>query len=122
MDSCRDPPGCRACGHRGAHRTCADASGSTLTGVAIACQLGQARPMTAPQRRVVGLGAAAVAALGAAVLVQAQRHPEQALGGGSAGALALQLAAGLGACAAGADLAIRGTQRRSGALLAASGV
>jgi signal transduction histidine kinase len=77
--------------------------------------------MAAARRLAFVLAAAIVAALGVAVLVQAQRHPDQAPGGAGAGALALQLAAGLGACAAGAELAMRRSMRLSGALLAASG-
>ncbi|MDA0158833.1 histidine kinase [Solirubrobacter ginsenosidimutans] len=76
-----------------------------------------------PRRRLVLiLGLPLVAVLGTAALVQARRHPEQALGGAGAGALALQLLAGFGACAAGADLDLRRSMRLSGGLLAASGV
>jgi hypothetical protein len=73
-------------------------------------------------RAVALLGTLAVAALAAVALSRAQQHPEQALGGGGVGALALQLVAGLGAYAAGLDLALRRNAARSGALLAASGV
>ena len=78
--------------------------------------------MPAARRLGLVLGTAVVAALGVAALVQANRHPDQALAGGAAGALALQLAAGLGAYGAGADLALRGRPRLSGVLLAASGI
>jgi signal transduction histidine kinase len=73
-------------------------------------------------RLVALLGTLAVAALAVVALTQAQHHPEQALGGDGAGALALQLVAGLGAYAAGLDLALRRSATRSGALLCASGV
>src|SRR4051812_41627826 len=93
-------------------------SGATLTALAEPCQLGQDRTM----RPVALLGTLAVAALAVVALAQAQRHPEQALGGDGAAALALQLVAGLGAYAAGLDLALRRSATRSGALLAASGI
>jgi signal transduction histidine kinase len=73
-------------------------------------------------RPVALLGTLAVAALAVVALAQAQRHPEQALGGDGAGALALQLVAGLGAYAAGIDLALRRSATASGALLALSGI
>ena len=77
--------------------------------------------MAASRRLAFALGTTAVAALGVAALVQAHRRPDQSIGGAGAGALALQLAAGLGACAAGLDLALRRSLLASGALLAASG-
>src|SRR5262245_11379655 len=122
MRSCGHPPGIRAVGHRGDPRICARGSGSTLTWVALACQLGQDRSMKAPQRVALVVGTPIVAAIGAVAVVQAHRHPEQAVGGAGAGALALQLIAGLGACAAGADLTLRRSARLSGAFLVGSGV
>src|SRR3954447_13854000 len=78
--------------------------------------------MGAPLRKLtVALATAAVAALGAAVLVQVHRHGSEAVGGRSAAAAWLQLAAALATWAAGLDLALRGRARLSGALLAAAG-
>src|SRR4051812_2002144 len=75
-----------------------------------------------PLRKLtVALATAAVAGLGAAVLIQIHRHPDEAVGGASAAAAWLQLAAALAAWAAGLDLALRGRTRLSGALLAAAG-
>src|SRR4051812_8263233 len=70
----------------------------------------------------LALATPVVIALGCAALVQSQRHPELAIGGGGPWAAALQLAAGLGTFAAGADLALRRSLRLPGALLLASGV
>ena len=77
--------------------------------------------MAVPPRLARALGISAVCALGIAALLQARRHPGEALGGAGAGAVLLQFAAGLGAFAAGLDLALRRSARSSGALLAASG-
>src|SRR4051812_3378949 len=62
------------------------------------------------------------ALVGCAGLLDAQGHPEDAIGGASVWAAALQLAAGLGACAAGADLALRRSLALPGTLLAAGGL
>jgi signal transduction histidine kinase len=77
--------------------------------------------MGSARRLLIVIATAAVVALGLAALVQAHRHPDQAVAGAGAGALLLQLAAGLGAWAAGVDLARRRSMRVSGALLAATG-
>src|SRR4051794_12645406 len=78
--------------------------------------------MGAPLRKLtVALATAAVAALGAAVLVQVHRHGSEAVGGRSAAAAWLQLAAALATWAAGLDLALRGRARLSGGLLAGAG-
>jgi hypothetical protein len=65
---------------------------------------------------------AAIAVFGVATLVSAYRTPGETLGGGAPAALALQLLAGLGASSAGAYLAWRGTHRRAGILLLATGL
>jgi signal transduction histidine kinase len=73
-------------------------------------------------RALLLLAASLVVSAGAAALVQAERHPELSIGGAGAWAGALQLAAGLGACAAGADLALRRALWLPGGLLATSGL
>src|SRR3954468_8597932 len=77
--------------------------------------------MKALRTPVIYLGSFAVTALGVTVLVQAHRHPEQALGGGGAAAAVLQVAAGVGVWLAGLDLALRGRPRGAPGLLAATG-
>src|SRR3954467_9946173 len=77
--------------------------------------------MGALRKLTVALATAARAGLGAAVLVQVHAHRDEAVGGGTAAAVWLQLAAALGTWAAGLDLALRGRAGLSGALLAAAG-
>src|SRR3954464_11236696 len=77
--------------------------------------------MAALRKLMIGLGTAAVAALAVAALLQAHRHPEQALGGGGAAAAVLQVAAGVGVWLAGLAVALRGGDRVAGTLLAATG-
>jgi signal transduction histidine kinase len=80
------------------------------------------RAMKAPRSIGPVLPAIAVAGLGAAALLAADRHPDQSLGGRAVPSLALQLLAGLGAAGAGTYLARRRFAPMAGRLLLATGV
>jgi signal transduction histidine kinase len=77
--------------------------------------------MNAFRAVAIGVAAAAVVALAAATLLAARRHPAETLGGGTAGALALQGGAALALFAAGVSIAVIRSAWVPGVLIALAG-
>src|SRR6185503_890035 len=107
--------------HQGAHRTSPETSVPTLNPVACVCQVGEDRDMRRVRWLALCVATGLVVLLAVAVAVEAARRPAEAVGDGGAGALVLQVAAGVALWFAGLLLALRLRARDSGWLLAAAG-
>jgi signal transduction histidine kinase len=77
--------------------------------------------MNAFRAVAIGVAAAAVVALAAATLLAARRHPAETLGGGTVGALALQVGVALALFAAGVSIAVIRSAWKPGVLIALAG-
>src|SRR4051794_36697434 len=81
--------------HQGAHRTSPETSVPTLNPVAWVCQVGEDRDMRWVRGLAPCVATGLVVVLAVAVAVEAARRPAEAVGDGGAGALVLQVAAGV---------------------------